>query len=24
VAVVLLHSGIFKDSYPGYPTERLG
>jgi hypothetical protein len=24
VAVVLLHSGIFKESYPGYPTERLG
>ena len=23
VAVVLLHSGIFKESYPGYPAERL-
>jgi hypothetical protein len=23
VAVVLLHSGLFKDSYPGYPRERL-
>ena len=24
VAVVLLHSGMFKESYPGYPAERLG
>jgi hypothetical protein len=23
VAVVMLHSGIFKESYPGYPRERL-
>lgn len=23
VAVVLLHSGMFKESYPGYPAERL-
>ena len=23
VAVVLLHSGLFKESYPGYPRERL-
>lgn len=23
-AVVLLHSGVFKESYPGYPKERLG
>ena len=23
-AVVLLHSGVFKDSYAGYPKERLG
>jgi hypothetical protein len=23
VAVVMLHSGIFKDSYPGYPSDRL-
>jgi len=23
VAVVLLHSGIFKESYPGYPVDRL-
>jgi hypothetical protein len=23
VAVVLLHSGVFKESYPGYPQERL-
>ena len=23
-AVVLLHSGVFKESYPGYPRERLG
>jgi hypothetical protein len=23
-AVVLLHSGIFKESYPGYPADRLG
>lgn len=22
-AIVLLHSGVFKDSYPGYPKERL-
>jgi hypothetical protein len=22
-AAVLLHSGVFKESYPGYPTERL-
>lgn len=22
-ALVLLHSGVFKDSYPGYPKERL-
>jgi hypothetical protein len=22
-AVVLLHSGVFKDSYPGYPKDRL-
>ncbi len=22
--VVLLHSGVFKESYPGYPKERLG
>jgi hypothetical protein len=24
VAEVLLHSGVFKESYPGYPRERLG
>jgi hypothetical protein len=24
VAQVLLHSGVFKESYPGYPKERLG
>ena len=24
VAVVLLHSGMFKESYPGYPADRLG
>ncbi|MDQ1396386.1 MAG: hypothetical protein QOG64_1645 [Acidimicrobiaceae bacterium] len=24
VAIVLLHSGVFKESYPGYPKERLG
>ena len=24
VAVVLLHSGVFKESYPGYPADRLG
>jgi hypothetical protein len=24
VASVLLHSGVFKESYPGYPKERLG
>jgi hypothetical protein len=24
VAVVLLHSGVFKESYPGYPKDRLG
>jgi hypothetical protein len=24
VATVLLHSGVFKESYPGYPRERLG
>jgi len=24
VAAVLLHSGIFKESYPGYPADRLG
>jgi hypothetical protein len=24
VAVVLLQSGMFKESYPGYPTDRLG
>lgn len=23
-AEVLLHSGVFKESYPGYPAERLG
>ncbi len=23
VAAVLLHSGVFKDSYPGYPADRL-
>jgi hypothetical protein len=23
-AVVLLHSGVFKESYPGYPQDRLG
>jgi hypothetical protein len=23
VAAVLLHSGVFKESYPGYPQERL-
>jgi hypothetical protein len=23
-AVVLLHSGVFKESYPGYPRDRLG
>ena len=23
-AVVLLHSGVFKESYAGYPKERLG
>ncbi len=23
VAVVLLHSGVFKESYPGYPKDRL-
>jgi hypothetical protein len=23
-AVVLLHSGVFKESYPGYPKDRLG
>ena len=23
VAVVLLHSGVFKESYPGYPPDRL-
>ena len=23
VAAVLLHSGVFKDSYPGYPKDRL-
>ncbi|MFI5048072.1 MAG: hypothetical protein ACHQIG_13480 [Acidimicrobiia bacterium] len=23
-AQVLLHSGVFKESYPGYPAERLG
>lgn len=23
VAVVLLHSGVFKESYPGYPRDRL-
>ena len=22
-ASVLLHSGVFKDSYPGYPKDRL-
>jgi hypothetical protein len=22
-AAVLLHSGVFKESYPGYPRERL-
>ena len=22
-AVVLLHSGVFKESYPGYPKDRL-
>lgn len=22
-AIVLLHSGVFKESYPGYPTDRL-
>ena len=24
VAAVLLHSGVFKESYPGYPRQRLG
>jgi hypothetical protein len=24
VASVLLHSGVFKESYPGYPRDRLG
>ena len=24
VAVVLLQSGMFKESYPGYPADRLG
>ena len=24
VAEVLLHSGVFKESYPGYPKDRLG
>jgi hypothetical protein len=24
VAAVLLHSGVFKESYPGYPADRLG
>ena len=24
VATVLLHSGVFKESYPGYPRDRLG
>jgi hypothetical protein len=23
-AIVLLHSGMFKESYPGYPKDRLG
>ena len=23
-AVVLLHSGVFKESYAGYPKDRLG
>ena len=23
-AVVMLHSGVFKESYPGYPKDRLG
>jgi hypothetical protein len=23
VATVLLHSGVFKESYPGYPKDRL-
>ena len=23
-AEVLLHSGVFKESYPGYPLERIG
>jgi hypothetical protein len=23
VAEVLLHSGVFKESYPGYPADRL-
>ena len=23
-AEVLLHSGVFKESYPGYPKDRLG
>ncbi len=23
VATVLLHSGVFKESYPGYPQDRL-
>ena len=23
VVAVLLHSGVFKDSYPGYPKDRL-
>jgi hypothetical protein len=23
-AEVLLHSGMFKESYPGYPADRLG
>jgi len=22
-AIVLLHSGVFKESYPGYPKDRL-
>jgi len=22
-ATVLLHSGVFKESYPGYPKDRL-
>ena len=24
VATVLLHRGVFKESYPGYPADRLG